>query len=253
VKKPTDLGGNQTGIKRSPVHGKEMLEASRQTTPPPGDESKLADERLTWSRGSDPVGTMPPPLSVKGVAKTVVEAVKGNDMTVLIDKLAERMAFERTGVRLYDALLVKFDAAHIHAGGPTRADLEEIRDEEHQHMVMLKEAIETLGADPTVVTPCANITGVAGQGWMQVLTDPRSTFTQCLEIIMMAELADEDMWLMLSDLAQRMGKDELEMKCRKALVEEEDHRFRVRGWLAGAIYGQAGVSATAPTQPTTTP
>jgi hypothetical protein len=48
---------------------------------------------------------VPPPTSMKGMAKSALQALKGEKATVLIDKLAERLAFERTGTRLYETLI----------------------------------------------------------------------------------------------------------------------------------------------------
>ena len=55
----------------------------------------------------DPIGTVPLPGTVKGMAKTSVQKVMGRHPEVLIDALGDRLAFERTGTRLYDAFLGK--------------------------------------------------------------------------------------------------------------------------------------------------
>jgi len=185
VKKPTDIGMNRTGIKASPVDSKKTIEGAQQSKlVDPGDATALADERIEWSNAAEPVGTMPPPGSVKGVLKTVMEKLKGNEPNVFLDKIGERIAFERTGVRLYDALLCKLSAAHLHEGGPTREEVEQIREEELQHFMLLTETMESLGGDPTAMTPCADITAVASSGILKVLADPRTTLTQCLDAIL---------------------------------------------------------------------
>jgi hypothetical protein len=53
---------------------------------------------------------VPPPTSMKGMAKSALQALKGEKATVLIDKLAERLAFERTGTRPYETLIQKAQA-----------------------------------------------------------------------------------------------------------------------------------------------
>jgi hypothetical protein len=145
-------------------------------------------------------------------------------------------------------MLVKFDAASIHEGGPTRLDLETIRDDELRHYAIVRDAITSLGADPTVMTPCADVTGVMGMGLTQVVTDPRTTFTQCLDAVLIAELTDNAAWTMLVDLAESLGHDELAANFRLALREEEQHLALVRGWLEIALRGQAGIEPT-PAQP----
>jgi hypothetical protein len=63
---------------------------------------------------------------VKDVVKTGMTAMKGESPTQLIDRLGARLAFERSGVRLYEALLSKLDASGIFDGGPSREDIERI-------------------------------------------------------------------------------------------------------------------------------
>jgi hypothetical protein len=140
------------------------------------------------------------------------------------------------------------EVADTHPGGPTRAELEQIREDEHRHFLLLRDTIEHLGADPTTVTPCADLVGVAGLGWVQVLSDPRTTLTQCLDIMLVVELGDNDSWLLLSELAESLGFDDLASQFRVALSEEDDHLAKVRNWVSTAIIGQAGGKAV-PAQP----
>lgn len=250
--KPTDIGTNRTGIAASPIDGRRTEEGAQIDAAMPLDGPALEAERVRFSREAYPLGSVPPPGSVKGVIKTTVQALKGHKATVFLDKLGERIAFERTGSRLYEALLAKFEAASVHEGGPTRAELEHIRDEERQHFAWLREAMIQLGGDPTAMTPSADVVAVASLGWVQVLTDPRTTLTQALDIILVAELADNDGWSMLIDLADGLGQDELARRFRIALDEENEHVAKVRSWLATALAGQAGVAPT-PEQPATRP
>ena len=94
-------------------------------------------------------------------------------MAVLLDKLSERLAFERMGVRLYEALLNKCETLGESSPGPTLDDVKRIGTEELEHFLMLNQTITDLGGDPTVESPSADIAGVASMGIMQVLTDPR--------------------------------------------------------------------------------
>jgi len=248
-KEPTDVGRNRTGIGTSPTDSKAAVEGARAGTPVPQFEPiELTATRVELSRQAAPVGSMPPPPTLKGMAKGAMDAVRGKHPMVFIDLIGERLAFERTGTRLYDALLAKFEASHEHPGGPTRDDLERIRDQELQHFAMLKEALESLGADPTVVTPSADIAGVMSEGLVKVLAEPRTTLTEALKAILVAELADNDSWLVLADVADRLGHSELAGRFRTALIDEEDHLARVRSWLTAAVDGQAGLEPAPPTR-----
>src|SRR5690606_9007028 len=141
MKEPTDVGQNRTGVKRYPADARRTAEGARagvaEITEGRG-PAELELARLSFSRDADPVGTMPPPVGVKGMAKAALATFKGHAPTVLLDQIGARLAFERTGTRLYEALLVKHAAAHLHDGAPTREELEIIRDDELQHFWMLE-------------------------------------------------------------------------------------------------------------------
>ena len=243
--KPTDTGMNRTGIGTSPIDsGRTVKGAKQQGTPAMVDGQVLEAERIAWAQDAEPVGTVPPPTKVKGVISTILEKLEGHQPTVFIDKLGERLQFERTGTRLYDAILAKFEAANVHEGGPTRAELERIREDERRHFVLVGDAMRQIGADPTAVTPCADVTAVAGLGWIQAISDPRTTLTQCLGVILMAEATDAEGWTLLARLAESLGFEDMAEQFRGALLQEEMHLAMVRSWVEAAVIGQAGVAPT---------
>jgi hypothetical protein len=245
--KPTDTGMNRTGIATSPIDSERTISAAEAAdTASPLDGSLLEAERTRWSRDADPLGTVPPPGTLKGIAKTLLEKLQGRQPNVFIDKLGERLAYERTGTRLYDALLAKFEAANVHEGGPTRADLEKHRNDEHHHFLLVCDAIRQLGADPTAITPCADVVAVAGLGWVQILTDPRTTFTQCLDVMLIIEQGDVAGWELLTELATSLGFDDLADQFRAANVIEEEHAAHLKAWVTQALLGQVGTEPTPP-------
>ena len=67
-------------------------------------------------------------------------------------------------------------------------------------------------------------------GLIQVLTDPRTSVAQCLEAILIAELADNDGWQMLILFAEKMGMDDMTRDFGVALNEEQNHLMHVRQW-----------------------
>jgi rubrerythrin len=240
--KPTEMGTNRTGAGTSPIDSKKTIEGAEQGVPVASfDTTALHDLKLAYSREAAPLGTMPPPATVKGVAKAAKELLKGQKPVVFLDLLGERLAFERTGTRLYESLLVKLEAGNPHAGGPTREELERIRDEELEHAALLTRCLEKLGADPTAMTPSADTVAVASMGILKIVADPRTTLTEGLKAVQIAELADNDAWLQLADLAERLGHEEMAQDFRTALAEEEDHLARVRAWVIRSLAGQAGL------------
>jgi rubrerythrin len=231
VKEPTDLGMNRTGIGTSPIDSKEMAKTAEECTlAPPGDESEITKLRMSYITTSSVQGTMPPPATLKGAVRAVVEGLTTNP-AVFLDKLGERLAFERSGVRLYDGLLAKYDALGSYDGGPSRELLREFHDEELRHFHVLKSALESLGGDPTAITPSANVASVEAMGIMQVITDPRTTLAQSLHAILVAELADSEGWELLIELATKSGHDGMADDFRDALRAEEKHLAYVRQWV----------------------
>ena len=239
--KPTDPGLNRTGIATSPIDSRRTIEAANAAhTVGPLDGKALETERLRWARSAEPIGTVPPPMTVKGMAKSMIEKLEGHKPTVFVDKLGERLAYERTGTRLYEALIVKHAASNVKPGGPTRAELQKIHDEERAHFLLVRDALTELGADPTAMTPSADVIGVAGLGWVQVLGDPRTTLTQCLCVMLTVEQGDVEGWDVLTQMAASLGFDELATKFDEANALEQEHAMKVRGWLTSALLGQAG-------------
>ncbi len=227
-----DTTFNRTGMALAPIQGPQVREAGEKTRPTtPGDADGLLRARADWIGVRVPVGSMPPPSSVTGAVKSGIAALKGDHPNVLLDKLGERLAFERTGVRLYDALIAAVEALGEEPHGPSLAALREIRDEEARHFGLVKAAIEELGGDPTCVTPCADGVGVASAGLVAVSTDPRSSRSQRLHAILVAELTDNEGWEMLIDLCRAAGRGPMAERFETALVNERSHLARVRAWM----------------------
>ncbi len=231
----SDLGMNRTGMSLSPRESKGMMENAGEGSVPGADSLAMADVRRQVMRESSGVGKVPPPATPKGMFTTTREMLKGNKPSVFIDHLGERLAFERTGVRLYDAILTKFADSDTWQGGPTRVELETIRDEELNHLHGLKDAIIRLGADPTVMTPAADVAGVASEGVLKVITDPRTNLAQSLQALLIAERADLDGWAMLINLAEGSGQDELARNFRQWHEHEQRHNALVNGWVSTAV------------------
>jgi rubrerythrin len=156
-----------------------------------------------------------------------------------MDKLGERLAFEHGGARLYEALLSKHRAYGSFEGGPSEDDILHILTEEYEHSDILIQAIKAQGGDPTALTPAANLTTIISAGWPQVLSDPRTNLLQCLEAMIVAELADNECWTALAELASQEGHEDLAARCLEALEHEREHLANVRMWIA-AGHGRVG-------------
>jgi len=247
MKHPTDSGMNKTGIDMSPIDIQELLSGVEASIPSSkGDEQTLASYRRSYIVEAEPIGSVPVPGSLRGAAKTGMQKLMGKKPEVLLDKLGARLAFERAGTRLYDALLSKCLVRSDEAAGLSESlspdRLRQFRNEEAQHFMLVMEAIKDLGADPTAVTPAADVDGVASIGLMQVMTDPRTSIAQSLHALLIAELADHDGWQLLIKLAQQLGQNDMASKFRGALAEEEQHLTTIRAFVEKWCLSEAGVS-----------
>jgi hypothetical protein len=235
------MGMNRTGVMTSPIDSQKMLEAEEALSPLfEGEAADFVDIKVQSITEADRLGSVPPPASVKGVLKTGMKMMTGARPQVFLDKLAERAAYERGGTRLYDALIVKFQTASgADTSGATMAELTKIRADEVAHYHIVVDAIRSLGGDPTAQTPSADIVGVETMGLMQVLNDPRTTFSDCLNAMLIAELTDVDAWNLLANLAEGVGEEELAARFREALLEENHHLQLVRTWYQASVVNQA--------------
>ncbi|NUP05303.1 MAG: ferritin-like domain-containing protein [Polyangiaceae bacterium] len=235
---------NKTGVAAAPVDAAAQAEASLAAVVGAPDGQNLAIVRAEYEKTARPLGTMPPPMLAKGIVQSVGGFAKGTNPAVLIDKIAERLAFERGGVRLYQGLVAKLDARGTFEGGPSRDDLLHLQQDELTHFQLLCTAMAMVGGDPTAMTPSADLAGVASQGLIQIIADPRTTLPQALQAILIAELTDNDGWQMLIDITDRAGPQELADRFEAAKAEEEQHLTKVRDWLAA--HGAAAITTKRP-------
>lgn len=244
----TTTGENRTGAAVAEDGVRAMLEANERWAPTEPIDTTLAEaDRSVYVMEADSVGSIPPPVTIQGMLKTGLDKLIGERPEVLMDKIGERLAFERSGTRLYDALILKYETlaatgempelpVPLDAGGAdVPATLERIRGEEHAHFLMLSQVMTSMGGDATAQTPCADVAAVASMGLMQVLTDPRTTFAQSLNAILIAELADNAGWELLITLAQDAGESDIAQRFQRAAEEEEEHLVTIKSWLTALV------------------
>lgn len=153
----------------------------------------------------------------------------------LLDSLGGRLAYERGGARLYDAIIRKAEAiGHLHGLKDCLPDLHHIREEEVEHADLLTRVIEELDGDPTLETPCADVEGVMSSGLLNIVHDPRTTLLECLRCAVVAELADVENWTALSTKVDHFLSDELAGEVAEALAHEQEHLTLIRKWIAVA-------------------
>jgi hypothetical protein len=232
---------NRTGIMTHPESSAELILGAEESNPGGTElEDELAARRAEYVSEALPIGSNPlPGKAVEGDEAQLQTEADGT--TVLLDKMGERLAFERQGTRLYKSFLEKCQASVTGDNEPTIEDVRHICDEELEHFKMLQQAVGALGGDATVETPSADVAGVISHGIMQVISDPRTTIAQCLQALLSAELADNDGWELLGKLAAALGHSELKEQCQQALNEEQEHLEKVRGWLLSVTMADAQI------------
>jgi ferritin-like protein len=233
MKNDAPIGKNRTGIDLSPVDKRDLLEVT-EMTPESTDAEPMAITRAEYLFETALIGSVPPPGSVKGIAATGIDAIKGVNAAVLIDKLGERLAFERTGARLYETIIEKTIAEGPPEGGPSLTELETIYREERAHFELVRDSLSELGGDPTAMTPSADVVAVASTGILQVVNDARMTLKQSLEAMLIAELVDNDGWTLLIELTRSAGHDALVERFELAREREEEHLEKLRRWVTSA-------------------
>lgn len=238
--KKEEMSMNRTGAGLSPIDSAKLKEATQKMPSSPGrGKDEIARVRGTFVDESDHIGSIPPPATIKGAISTTLQALKGNRASVLLDRLGQRLAFERAGVRLYEGLIAKVKQRGLVPGGPTVERLEAIRADEASHFALVKNSMQRLGGDPTAITPAANVSAVSSMGLLQVVADPRTDVLQTLEAILTAELTDVAAWDLLATLADELGQKELSTEFRSAHALEERHLEDVRGWIGAMTLLQA--------------
>jgi hypothetical protein len=226
---------NRTGIMTNPDLSAEMIKGAKETVPSSkGDaQGMIAANRAEYLEEALPIGSKPVVLNGHGEEGNGAEA---DSLALFLDKLGERLAFERQGTRLYETVIQKCRLLGNGSGeGPSLDDLRHIHEEELQHFHLLQKTITEMGGDATVQTPSADVAGVLSLGILQIVTDPRTTVAQTLQAMLNAELADNDGWQMLSEIASTLGRTDLEAQFDKALEHEQEHLENVRAWLASLM------------------
>jgi hypothetical protein len=231
-----ELGHNRTGIGTARQLTERMLEASAGSSAAEAGDGRemILRLRADYSRDAEPLGSVPPPTSAGAAIQSATRGLRALRPAQYIDKLGERLAFERVGVRLCEGLIAKLEASGGFEGGPSRAELEQMIHIKYEHFRLLREAIENAGCDPTVLTPSADLYLTMLRGIVDVVFDPRTTFAQCLEALLVVELVESDAWEALGDLAQQSAELELARLFEAASLVEGDHLDAVRAWLAAA-------------------
>jgi bacterioferritin (cytochrome b1) len=145
----------------------------------------------------------------------------------VIDVLAERLQFERSGVKLYDAIIAKMKASQQPAFTSILDEMQEHRDQEKEHEEWLEECIRQLGGDDKKLTELAKLVTRESKGIEEVIMSD-AEIPHLLHALLAAELVDNAGWDLLVQLADEAGDAKAKREFKKRLHEEEEHLILMR-------------------------
>lgn len=161
-----------------------------------------------------------------------IKKVHQHNTELLLHKLGQRLAFERASVRLYEALIFKCLAMRNGRKTVVSVDqLRQFRDEEVEHSLLLKTAIETLGFDSDEWIPDADSELQSSLKIPKVFTKKTTSVLQCLESVLIFATNDNAEWHTLHELFTNMGLQDLAEKFNQALEEDSRQLETISRWI----------------------
>lgn len=163
------------------------------------------------------------------------------DKARVIDVLNERLAFERSGVKLYDQILMKIRLSNDPAITRVLDQMQEHRNEEKEHEEWLEAQIRSLGGTAHEETEHSRLITRESQGIEDVImNDP--ALPHLFHALLAAELVDNAGWDLLVQLADEAGDRTAKREFKKRLHEEEEHlvlmRRAVENFAAHEVLGE---------------
>ena len=108
---------NRTGIMMNPELGAELLQGAKAiVTSSDGDGEDMRQERAEYLQEATPIGSYPTLVNGQAIEGDEESTPESQSMAILLDKLGERLAFERQGTRLYEAFIQKVEGLPIADG-----------------------------------------------------------------------------------------------------------------------------------------
>ncbi len=146
----------------------------------------------------------------------------------VIDLLCERLAFERSGVKLYDKILTEMKASQNPQITKMLEPMQEHRDQEKEHEEWLEAQIRSLGADDKKPTEMSRLVTKESQGIEEVVLKGTGQIAHLFHALLAAELVDNAGWDLLVQLADEADDSKARREFKKRLHEEEEHLILMR-------------------------
>jgi bacterioferritin (cytochrome b1) len=146
----------------------------------------------------------------------------------VIDLLCERLAFERSGVRLYDRVIAAMQGSadsELHA---MQATMEEHRAEEKEHEEWLEAQIRALGGDASAQTEGSRLVSREAAGLEEVAANDAADLQHLMHALLAAEAVDNAGWELLVELAEDVNDRDARREFTRRLHHEREHLAFVR-------------------------
>ncbi len=167
----------------------------------------------------------------------------------VIDMLCERLAFERSGVKLYDEIVRKMRASQDPQIEKMLDPMQEHRDQEKEHEEWLEAQIRSLGGDDRATTDLSRLVTRESKGIEEVVQKD-AEIPHLFHALLAAELVDNAGWDLLVQLADEADDDEAKRQFKKRLHEEEEHLILMRRAMERlALKEVLGERVSMPTHP----
>jgi bacterioferritin (cytochrome b1) len=157
-----------------------------------------------------------------------MEKLAQKNAAFVLDVLSGRLAFERTGVKLYDTVIEKIERNAEPRYHAIVNQLRQIRAEEKEHEEWLEAQIRALGGYPNETTDMAQLETEEGSGIKSVICDGHGKVIHLVHALLAAELADNAGWDVLVKLADDAGDKKAKAAFARRMAEEAKHLLFIR-------------------------
>jgi len=152
-----------------------------------------------------------------------MEKLAARNASQVLDVLSGRLAFERTGVKLYDAAIQKIERNPEPRYHRLLDYLRRIRHEEKEHEEWLEAQIRSLGGTAHETTTMSELETEESKGVVAVIVDGHQQVPHLLHALLAAELADNAGWELLVKLADDAGDRDAKRQFQRRLLDEVKH------------------------------
>jgi bacterioferritin (cytochrome b1) len=165
------------------------------------------------------------------------------------DLLCERLAFERSGIRLYDRIIAAMQASSDPELHSLQSTMEEHRAEEKEHEEWLEAQVRALGGDAGAACDGARLAAREAAGLEEIAANDANDLPHLIHALLAAESVDNSGWELLVELAEDVNDREARREFTRRLHHEREHLAFVRHLMermaVRTVFGDRGAQERA--------